>query len=99
MQIPAEVIRARKIPGRQRPRVVTVWGTGSDADWKQVEADGCLFSGEGWPRQAAALGWTEENAVGLIWTLQGRKVIAMTSRCAAIRGADGSVTFYQRVPS
>jgi hypothetical protein len=70
---------------------------GGDADWKQVEADGCRFTKEGWPRQAAALGWSEENAVGLIWTLQGRRVIAMTTRRAAIISASGEVTFYPRM--
>ena len=97
MELPAEVIEARKIPGRQWPRVVTIWGNGSEAEWKQVEADGCRFTKEGWPRQAAALGWSEENAVGLIWTLQGRRVIAMTTRRAAIISASGEVTFYPRM--
>src|SRR5262245_46780254 len=89
MKLPAEVVKARKVPGRQWPHVVTIWGYGSDADWKQVEADGCRFSKEGWPRQAAALGWSEENAVGLIWSLRGRRVIAMTARRATLMSASG----------
>jgi hypothetical protein len=96
MELPAEVIEARKRPGRQWPRSLFLWGTATDADWKQAEADGCRFSKEGWPRQAARLGWTEENAVGLIWTLQGRRVIAMTRTRAAICAAGGTVTFYRR---
>jgi hypothetical protein len=61
--------------------------------------DGRRFAGAGWAHQAAALGWTEENAVGLIWSLRGRSVIAMTARRAAIMSASGALTFYRRAPS
>jgi hypothetical protein len=98
MELPAEVIKARKAPGKQWPRSLFLWGTASDADWQQAEADGCRFSKDGWPRQAAALGWSEENCVGLIWSLRGRRIIAMTSRRAAIMGTDGNVAFYRRIP-
>ena len=62
-------------------------------------SDGRRFVAAGWPHQAAALGWTEENAVGLIWSLRGRRVIAMTARRAAIMSASGALTFYRRVTS
>jgi hypothetical protein len=43
------------------------------------------------------LGWTEENVIGLIWSLHGRRVVAMTARRAAIMSTSGAVTFYRRM--
>jgi hypothetical protein len=99
MNLPAEVVKARKGGGKW-PRTITMWGvhgTFTNEQWKRAADDGYRFIGEGWPRQAAALGWTEENAVGLIWSLQGRRVIAMTTTRAAIVSASCGVTFYRRM--
>jgi hypothetical protein len=98
MKLPADVVRARKA-GERWPRTITIWsyGQAEDPAWERARIDGRRFIGEGWPRQAARLGWTEENAVGLIWSLRGRRVIAMTARRAAIMGADGGVTFFRRM--
>jgi hypothetical protein len=80
------------------PKAITLWGyanTTSEA-WRQAVDDACRFA-EKWGRQAVALGWTEENVIGLIWSLQGRRVVAMTARRAAIMSASGAVTFYRRM--
>ena len=81
------------------PQVFTLWGyaSGTSEAWRQAENDAYRFV-ENWGRQAIALGWTEENVIGLIWSLQGRRVVAMTARRAAIRSAGGAVTFYRRMP-
>jgi hypothetical protein len=63
-------------------------------------SDGRRFAAAGWPQQAAALGWTEENAIGLIWSLRGRRVVAhdrrksnhhVSQRCSDVLQADGGV--------
>jgi hypothetical protein len=80
------------------PRAITFWGyadTTSEA-WRQAEGDAYRFV-EKWGRQAVVLGWTEENVIGLIWSLQGRRVVAMTAARAAIRSAGGEVAFYRRM--
>jgi hypothetical protein len=96
----ADVIKTRKRSPKW-PRTLTMWGLDSvsDAQWRATMDDGRRFVAAGWPHQAAALGWTEENAVGLIWSLRGRRVIAMTARRAAIMSAGGAVTFYRRMAS
>lgn len=80
------------------PRAIMLWGyasTDSEA-WRQAEEDAYLFARK-WCRQAIALGWTEENVIGLIWSLRGRRVVAMTARRAVIMSASGAVTFYRRM--
>lgn len=76
-----------------------MWGADivSEAQWSETMNDGRRFVAAGWPHQAAALGWTEENAIGLIWSLRGRRVVGMTARRAAIMSASGAVTFYRRI--
>lgn len=95
-----DVLKARK-KGSRWPQSIVVWSYDyvGEADWRQARLDGRRFIDDGWPHQAAALGWTEENAVGLIWSLQGRRVIAMSARRAAIMSASGKVTFYRRMAS
>jgi hypothetical protein len=100
LPVPAVVVEARKKKGAKWPATMTLWGevgTFTDEQWKRAADDGCKFLGQ-WAKQAASLKWTEENAIGLIWSLRGRRVIAMTSRRAVIMGADGSVAFYRRMP-
>jgi hypothetical protein len=80
------------------PRAITLWGYASETSeaWRQAKADGYAFAMK-WARQAVDLGWTEENLVGLIWSLQGRQVVAMTARRAVIMSTGGGVTFYRRM--
>ncbi len=80
------------------PRAITLWGWAStdSAAWRQAEEDAYRFA-RNWGLQAVLLGWTEENVIGLIWTLNGRRVVAMTDRRAAIMSASGAVTFYRRM--
>jgi hypothetical protein len=76
-----------------------MWGADivSEAQWSETMNDGRQFVTAGRPHQAAALGWTEENAIGLIWSLRGRRVVAMTAGRATIMSASGAVTFYRRM--
>jgi hypothetical protein len=80
------------------PRAITLWGYASETSeaWRQAQADGYEFA-EKWGRQAVDLGWTEENLIGLIWSLQGRQVVAMTARRAILMSTGGGVTFYRRM--
>jgi hypothetical protein len=80
------------------PRAIRFWGYASltSEAWRQAESDARQFI-EKWGHQAVALGWTEENVIGLIWSLHGRRVAAMTARRAAIRSTSGVVTFYRRM--
>jgi hypothetical protein len=72
----------------------------SKAEVVRVEDDGRRFL-DRWHDQAIALGWNEEDAADLIWSLRGRKVIWMTSDSAAIAAADKkwAATFYRRMTS
>jgi hypothetical protein len=80
------------------PLAITLWGYASETSeaWHQAQVDGYEFAGK-WGRQAVDLGWTEENLIGLIWSLQGRQVVAMTTRRAAMISTGGGVTFYRRM--
>jgi hypothetical protein len=94
----SDMIKARKRSPKWL-RTLTMSGLDivSEAEWSQTMSDGRRFVAAGWPHQAAALGWTEENAIGLIWSLRGRRVVAMTARRATIMSASGAVTFYGRM--
>jgi hypothetical protein len=59
----------------------------SKAEAIRVVDDGRRFL-DRWRNQAMALGWREEDAADLIWSLRGREVIWMTSDSAAIAAAD-----------
>jgi hypothetical protein len=80
------------------PEAITLWAyaNATREAWRQAEEDAYRFLGR-WGDQAVVLGWTEENVVGLIWSLQGRRVVAMTAKRAAIMSASGTVTFYRRM--
>ena len=80
------------------PRAISLWGYADRTSeaWRQAEDDARQFANK-WGYQAVVLGWTEENVIGLIWSLQGRRVVAMTAKRAAIMSAGGSVTFYRRM--
>jgi hypothetical protein len=79
------------------PRAIGLWGYANPTSeaWRQAEDDARGFASK-WCRQAVVLGWTEENVIGLIWSLQGRRVVVMTAKRAAIKSASGAVTFYRR---
>jgi hypothetical protein len=63
----------------------------------RVESDGRRFL-DRWRNEAMALGWREEDAADLIWSLRGREVIWMTSDSAAIAtGTKWAVTFYRQL--
>ena len=64
----------------------------------QVQEDSRKFL-DRWSSQAMALGWREEDAADLIWSLRGREVIWMTSDSAAIAvaGAKWTATFYRQM--
>jgi hypothetical protein len=80
------------------PRAIMLWAypNADNEAWRQAEDDAYRLAKK-WCHQAIALGWTEENVIGLIWSLQGRRVVAMTARRAAIISASGAVTFYKRM--
>jgi hypothetical protein len=88
----------RKKKDLKWPRAIAFWGYADPTSeaWRQAEEDARRFANK-WGNQAVVLGWTEENVIGLIWTLQGRRVAAMTAKRAAIMSASGSVTFYRRM--
>jgi len=85
--------------------------------WQQAikDADSFLLS---WGGQAAALGWTARDLLGLadvpdkpgpnyqrlsrydqmglVWMLQGRRVVALTKDSALIKTANGTLSYYRR---
>jgi hypothetical protein len=63
----------------------------------RVENDGRRFL-DRWRNEAMALGWREEDAADLIWSLRGREVIWMTSDSAAIAAdTKWTVTFCRQL--
>jgi hypothetical protein len=90
-------LMARKKKDLKWPRAIAFWGYGNPSSeaWRQAEDDARRFAGK-WGYQAVVLGWTEENVIGLIWSLQGRQVVVMTDKRAAMKSASGKVTFYRR---
>jgi hypothetical protein len=81
--------------------------------WLQAREDAGAFL-ETWGEQAAALGWTAEDlfglhptvpmarhdAMGLVWLLRGRPVVAMTESTATIKSPTGGlVTYYRGTPA
>jgi hypothetical protein len=73
-------------------------GVLSKIDAIRVEDD-CRRFLDRWHNQAVALGWREEDAADLIWSLRGREVIWMTSDSAAIAAADAkwTATFHRQM--
>jgi hypothetical protein len=89
------------------------------AEWQQAVEDARAFLST-WGEQAAKLGWTSEDllglhqpppkpsstyrrlsrydATGLVWLLDGRRVVALTEDAATIRSPGGmNLTFRRRV--
>jgi hypothetical protein len=90
-------LMARKKKDLKWPRAIAFWGYADPTSeaWRRAEEDACRFVSK-WGYQAVVLGWTEENVIGLIWSLQGRRVVVMTDKRAAMKSASGKVTFYRR---
>jgi hypothetical protein len=77
--------------------------------WRQAVEDATAFLSS-WGTQAQAFGWTVHelfglhptaqlsryNAMGLVWLLQGRPVIALTAAEAVFRAASGATLTYRR---
>jgi hypothetical protein len=78
------------------------------ARWEQAVADARAFLAT-WGEQATALGWTAEDlfrldpvapqarydAMGLLWSLQGQRVVALTDCSASIETPSGSKLTYR----
>jgi hypothetical protein len=76
--------------------------------WRQAVDDGREFLAE-WGDQAKALGWSADDlfalhptaplarydAMGLVWLLRGRRVVALTEKTATIRTLTGTLTHYR----
>jgi hypothetical protein len=74
--------------------------------WRQAVDDGGRFLAT-WGEQAAALGWgpadlfglhptvplARYDAMGLVWLLRGRRVVALTDTGATIKTETGAVTY------
>jgi hypothetical protein len=77
--------------------------------WRQAVADGETFLAR-WDERALGLGWTVDDlfglnplapllrydAMGLLWLLRGRSVVALTSESAAIENPNGAICVYRR---
>jgi hypothetical protein len=81
------------------------------ARWQLAVEDGRRFLAQ-WGAQAEALGWTPDDLfglhpaaplarydhMGLVWTLRGSKVVALTEDTATIRMPSGSLLqFYRKL--
>src|SRR5262245_949743 len=78
--------------------------------WQQAVDDGYRFL-TSWGEQASTLGWSGEDlfalhpvapdarydAMGLVWLLRGRPVVALTASTATILLRSGSTLTYRRV--
>ena len=78
--------------------------------WRQFLEDASVFVRSSWDKQAAALGWTPIDLVGcdrkkpfaridrlgLIWLLNGDKVVALSTDTAVIESATSSRLTYHR---
>jgi hypothetical protein len=81
--------------------------------WLQFIDDCGTFLDEGWPARAAALGWgpldlfgcdrqrpwARIDQQGLLWLLNGRRVVALTADTAIIETPGGGRLVYRRAPS
>ena len=80
--------------------------------WLQFIDDCGRFLDDGWAARAAALGWrpldlfgceperplVRHDHAGLLWLLNGRRLLALTASSARIETATGSVSYY-RMPN
>jgi hypothetical protein len=81
--------------------------------WRQFIDDADRFLDDGWPAQAAALGWKQLDLFGcdrhrpfarvdqqgLLWLLNGRRLVALTADTAIMETRDGGRVVYHRAPS
>jgi hypothetical protein len=80
-----------------------------ESRWRQTVEDAVAFL-SGWGKDSATLGWTSEelfglhpiaplaryDAMGLVWLLRGRAVVALTEGMAAIQTpSGGTLSFYR----
>jgi hypothetical protein len=82
------------------------------ARWQQFIDDCGRFLDLGWANRAEALGWRPSELfgfdrerplaryehMGLLWILQGGKLVALTAQTATIDTLTGSLQTYRRVP-
>ena len=82
------------------------------ARWKQFIDDCGRFLDQGWANRAEALGWgpldlfgcdrerplARYDRMGLLWLIQGRRLVALTADSATIDTLTGSLQTYRRVP-
>ena len=80
--------------------------------WRQFINDSAAFLDGGWPAKAQALGWSTADLFGadrhkpwagfdrqgLLWLLNGRRLVALTADSATIETVSGSRLTYRRVP-
>jgi hypothetical protein len=81
--------------------------------WRQFIDDCGTFLDSGWPTKATALGWgaadlfgcdrlkpfARVDRLGLLWLLNGRRIVALTADSATIETASGGRLTYRRVPN
>jgi hypothetical protein len=82
------------------------------ARWQQFIDDCGRFLDSGWANRAEALGWgplhlfgcdrerplARYDHMGLLWIIQGRRLVALTADTATIDTLTGSLQNYRRVP-
>jgi hypothetical protein len=82
------------------------------ARWQQFIDDCGRFFDSGWVNRAEALGWgpldlfgcdrerplARYDHMGLLWIIQGRRLVALTADTATIDTLTGSLQTYRRVP-
>jgi hypothetical protein len=82
----------------------------SHGRWRQAVADAETFLAR-WAERALVLAWTVDDlfglhpiaplarydAMGLLWLLQGRPVLALTEDSAAIENSSGAISVYRRL--
>ena len=82
------------------------------ARWQQFIDDCGRFLDLGWANLAEAFGWgplelfgcdrerplARYDHMGLLWLIQGRKLVALTAQTATIDTLTGSLQIYRRVP-
>jgi hypothetical protein len=81
--------------------------------WLQFIDDSGMFLDGGWAAKAAALGWcaadlfgcdkdkpfVRVDRLGLLWLLNGRRIVALTTDSATIMTSNGGRLTYRRVPN
>jgi hypothetical protein len=80
--------------------------------WQQFIDDCGRFLDQGWANRAEALGWgpldlfgcdrarplSRYDGMGLLWIIQGRRLVALTAETATIDTLTGSLQTYRRRP-